>query len=392
MKTPPALASELVQIPSVNPMDGHVQAPFSGMDPGEARLTLYLEDYFREHEIPCERQESIPGRENIVAYVEVPGSRRTLLLDAHQDTVPVDSMTIPPFSGEIRGGRLWGRGACDVKGGMAAVLFAAARIAAEKPRGAASVIVACTVDEEHTFRGVQRLLAGPWRGTRPDMAVVVEPTRLDVVIAHKGLMRWRIAVRGRSCHSANPWLGVNAIYRAAPVISALEEYAGGLEAGVTHPLLGCSTLSIGTINGGTSVNVVPSLCRLDVDGRLLPGESPADAFKRCQSALLSRVGADFPVEFEEPWLAEPALETPADAAVTRTAMESVSAVLGSARAIGVPYGTDASTISVGGIPAVVLGPGDIAQAHTEDEWIEIDQIEKASEIFYRLIMLAGKDG
>ena len=164
-----------------------------------------------------------PGRDNLVAELSWPGAGRAVLLEAHQDTVPVDGMTVPPFDAEVRDGRLYGRGACDVKGGMAAILAAMERLAAEKPRGAASVVAAFTVDEESGFTGVRRLARELPAGVA--FAVVAEPTRLEVVVAHKGLVRWRVRTRGRSCHSARPSDGVNAVYRMAPVLSALEEYA-----------------------------------------------------------------------------------------------------------------------------------------------------------------------
>ncbi len=400
------IASDLVRIPSVNPMG---EAPARGgpqessglqesggravqgaSAPAESALGDYLEGFFRDKNIPVLRQQVSPGRDNIVAHLEAPGSRRTVLLDAHQDTVPAGGMTIAPFGGVVREAKLWGRGACDVKGGMAAMLAAVERIAAERPRGAASVVLACTVDEEHTFRGARRLLAGPWPGGRPDMAIVAEPTGMEVVIAHKGLVRWKIATRGKSCHSANPELGNNAIYGMARVLSVLELYADTLAGGASHSLLGHATLSVGTIGGGTSVNTVPSFCEVEVDRRLIPGEDPGKALDDCREEILSVLGHDFPAGFEQPWLAEPALDTPIGSEVARIALEAVASVLGSARPRGVPYGTDASTLSSGGIPSIVLGPGNIAQAHTEDEWIETGEIDRAVEVYYNLIRIAGR--
>jgi acetylornithine deacetylase len=377
------IASELVRVPSENRLDD------TSPQAGEKKLTEYLCAFFRDHGISFTRQEAAHGRENILAYVHSPVARFTVLLDAHQDTVPAGKMTVPPFGGEVSGGRLWGRGSCDVKGGMAAMIAAVCRIAAEKPKVYASVVLACTVDEEHTFQGVQRLLAGPWPGRKPGMAIVAEPSRLDVVIAHKGLTRWKISTRGKSCHAASPELGENAIYRMGEVLAVLERYSAELSERRPHPLLGLPTLSVGVISGGTGVNVVPASCAIEIDRRLVPGEDPGTAFDDCRDAVLSGLRDGFPVDLEKPWLAEPALDTPVDAAVSRIALKAVSDVLGTSRAIGVPYGTDASTISAGGIPAVVLGPGDIAQAHTEDEWIDVARIEEAAEIYYRIVCGAG---
>lgn len=389
------IASELVRIPSVNPFGGsptpgsRMRSDAIGPEEGEARLSDYLASFFRDIGIAVIRQDVSPGRRNVLAWLPGDDARRTILFDAHQDTVSAEGMSIPPFSGEIREGKLFGRGACDVKGGMAAMLFAIRRAAAEKPKAAASVVLACTADEEYAFSGVQRLFADPWNLPKPAMAIVAEPTLLDVVIAHKGLMHWDISTRGTSCHSASPESGDNAIYRMARVVSVLEDYAGSLMAGPNHPLLGRATLSVGVIRGGTSTNVVPSSCLVEIDRRLIPGEDPMGAFSGCREAVLSKLGADFPVICHDPWLIAPALNTAADAEVARIAEEAVRSVRGESRARGVPYGTDAATLSGGGIPSVVLGPGDIAQAHTRDEWIALDQIEEAAEIYFRIIKAAG---
>jgi acetylornithine deacetylase len=390
MKDAVQIASELVRIGSVNPMGRLLTGP--GV--GEAGLGAYIEEHLRSLGIPVWRQAVTPGRENVVARVDIPGSRRTLLLDAHQDTVPVDTMTIPPFSGEVSGGRLRGRGSCDVKGGIAAILAAAGRLAAERPHGAASVVMGFTVDEEHTFWGARRLMQGPWAaaggdGGRPDMAFVVEPTLLTVVIAHKGLMRWKVRTEGKSSHGASPELGVNAIYAMAAVIQGLEAHARELSTGRGHPLLGRPTLNVGLVSGGTSVNTVPASCAVEIDRRLIPGEDPAEALAACRVFLERRLGAAYPVIFDEPWLAEPALDTPADAEIVAVAADSVAAVTGRSRTSGAPYGTDGSTIASAGLPTVVIGPGDIAQAHTEDEWIDTSQIGLAAEVFFEIARRAG---
>src|SRR3989440_3901330 len=174
---PTRLLRDLVALPSVNPMGRPPQGP----EFFEHRVTAYLEDFFRSLGVPYERQTIAPQRDNIVALCESPGARRTVLLEAHQDTVPTDNMTIDPFGATIDNGRLHGRGSCDIKGGMAAMLAAFARVVREKPRGAANVLMACTVDEEHTFLGVQRLVES---GLKADQAVVAEPTQLNIVHAH----------------------------------------------------------------------------------------------------------------------------------------------------------------------------------------------------------------
>jgi acetylornithine deacetylase len=291
-------------------------------------------------------------------------------------------MVIDPFGAKIDNGRLYGRGACDVKGGMAAMLGAFARIAREKPKGAANIIMACTVDEEYGGLGVRELVR---RGLRADMAVVAEPTRLEIVNAHKGAVRWYLTAQGRSCHSSAPELGINAIYRMAGLLVAIEQYAEWLRTSPPDPLLGPPTLSVGRIEGGISVNTVPDSCRIEIDRRLVPGEDAATAREQFTTYLRKgTTGVAF--ECSQPWISMPALSPEGSAELVARLGEAIDAVVGSHRVTAVPYGTDASTIALAGIPAVVFGPGDVARAHTADEWVSLDEVEQATEILYRLAL------
>jgi acetylornithine deacetylase len=372
------LLRDLVALPSVNPIGRSLQGP----DIYEARVTAYLEDFFRSLGVPYERQTVARQRDNIVARYEVPDARRTYLFEAHQDTVPTDNMIIDPFGATIENGRLYGRGACDIKGGMAAMLAAFARLVREKPRGAANLLMACTVDEEHTFLGAQELVR---RGVRADGAIVAEPTQLQIVNAHKGVIRWNIRTHGRSCHSSRPEQGVNAIYHMAKVLNAIEQYAEGLRTSRTDSLLGPPTLSVGRIEGGTSVNTVPDHCRIEIDRRLIPGEEPLAAPRDLASYIQDTARLDVSFESSAPTLRAPALAPTGSEDLVLRLGQAIDAVKGSHHVTAVPYGTDASTIAEGGIPSVVFGPGDIARAHTCDEWVPLDEVEQASEILYRLV-------
>src|SRR5262245_32176942 len=254
----------------------------SGPEILETRLSHYLEDWFTWHDIPFARQTVMPGRDNLLARFESSTSGRTLLFDVHQDTVPADGMTIEPFVPTVEGGRLYGRGACDIKGGMAAMLLAVARLCRERPRGAASVILACTVDEEFTHRGSSHLAESKLAA---DLAVVAEPTRLDLVHCHKGAVRWKIHAKGVACHSSSPHLGVNAIYRMGKIIGALVEYADHLAQTNPDPMVGSPTLSVGRIEGGQSVNIVPDWCEIEIDRRLVPGEEYRQSMEDARSFL-----------------------------------------------------------------------------------------------------------
>lgn len=371
------LLRDLVALPSVNPMG----RPLQGPEFFEHRVTAYLEDFFQGLGVPYERQAVAPLRDNIVARLDVPGATRTLMFEVHQDTVPTDNMTIDPFAARVEGGRLYGRGACDIKGGMAAMLAAFARLVRQRPRGPFHVLMACSVDEEHTSLGVQRLADG---GPRADLAVVAEPTRLQIVHAHKGIARWHMHTTGRSCHSSSPEQGVNAVYRMGRLLAGIERFADELRASRTDPVLGPPTLSVGRIEGGTSVNTVPDRCRIEVDRRLVSGEDPQAARGQLVAFLRERAGIDFPFECEELRLSKTALSPHGSEELVARLGRAIDAVVGAHRVHAVPYGTDASTLSEAGTPAVVFGPGDIAQAHTADEWVDLDEVGRASEILCRL--------
>src|SRR5262245_5771685 len=259
--------SDLVRIPSVNPMGRSV----SGDIYFEHRVTGHLEGLFRGLALPAERHTVAPLRDNIVTRVEgdMPPERggKIVMFETHQDTVPVEGMTIEPFTPKIEGGRLYGRGSCDIKGGMAAMIAAVARLAKEKPAGRPTVVLVCTINEEHGFTGATHWAAtysgkspdsghgpevAPPAGRSellprvPDVAIVAEPTQLNVVVAHKGAARWKCAAGGTATHSSQPHLGDNAIYRMSRILKVLEQYARDIVPKLaSHPLCGHPTLSVG---------------------------------------------------------------------------------------------------------------------------------------------------
>lgn len=372
----PDLLAELVRRPSVNPM-GRTDLPADILY--ESRVAALLEHELRNLGVVPQRQTVATGRDNLVAVYDPPTPPPfTVVFECHQDTVPTDAMTIDPFGGVVKDGKLWGRGACDVKAGAAVMFAAFARLVKEKPPGSARVILAYTVDEEHTFLGVQELVK---RGLHADCAIVAEPTMLNIVRAHKGVVRWQIETTGRACHSSRPEQGVNAIHRMARLLVALEEYAAQLMAQPPDPLLGPRTLVVGRVTGGVSPNTVPDTCRIDIDRRLIPGEVPAAVIADLDAFLKARL--EFPFVTHPPKLACPPLSPDLSADLVARLGRAIDAVVGKHEVHAVPYGTDASTVAEVGIPVVVFGPGDIAQAHTKDEWIDLSQIEPAAEILFR---------
>jgi acetylornithine deacetylase/succinyl-diaminopimelate desuccinylase-like protein len=395
-------ARQLVRIPSVNPMGQSV----SGAEYYEHALTDFLADIFRQLNVPFERQTVEPQRDNIVARLDgatpPEAGGQLLVLEVHQDTVPVEGMTVPPWEAVIDGDKLYGRGACDVKGGMAAMLAAFSRLATERPPGMPTVVLACSVNEECGFTGARKLAESWAQGSSrlvprlPDAVIVAEPTSEDVVVAHKGVVRWRCEALGRAAHSSRPENGDNAIYRMAEVVMALKQYAQQLGDTEPHPRLGHATLSVGTVRGGVSANVVPDRCRIDIDRRLLPHETPAMArqavmdWLEAQRAVAATSGVREPagtnglVRHEAPFMASPGLDDAANQLLAGKLRDLVVRQGGSGRLVAVPYGTDAPAFASHGIPTVIFGPGSIEQAHTADEWVSAGQLQFASEIYYQL--------
>jgi succinyl-diaminopimelate desuccinylase len=373
-----AILKELVAIESVNPF-------YPGGERGEVAMTAYLAAFFERLGLRAERQEVLPGRENVFARLETPGASRTLLLESHMDTVtlePVGRSMVEPVE---RDGRLSGRGSCDTKASLAAMLTALETLVARREELKVNLVVLGSVDEEYLMRGIVHFAA---HGPPVDAAVVGEPTGLNVVRAHKGLVRWEIETRGKAAHTSRPENGDNAIYQMIEAIGALR---GALEpklATRSHPLLGRPTFTVATIHGGMGVNIVPERCTITVDRRTLPAERPAEVIEEVQAALrdLRAREPGVKVEIGEPFANIGGLDTAADLPFVRLAARIASQHGGGGEPVGVPYGTNAAALAERGVPTIVLGPGDIAQAHSADEWVELAQVERCAELYTQLAL------
>ncbi len=373
----------LVHINSVNPAYG-------GPEGGEATVIATAAEFLARAALTPETWEVHPGRPNLRVRLSGRDRRRFKLFETHVDTVSAAGMTIEPFKGDTRDGRLWGRGATDAKGQAVAMLHGLVSLAKSGPPPPTDLEVVLSVDEEAGFTGVRSLVRRyEAEGARPEVAIIGEPTDLRIVTAHKGTLRWWISVRGRAAHSSTPGSGVNAVHRAAVLVDWIEgPYAEQL-AGRRHPLLGSPTVNVSKIEGGTQVNVVPDLARILLDRRLLPDES-ADSvrgeFEAIFRALKAR-WADFEALQEAPLLVDPSMETPLDHPWARRAAQLAADLGRSPEPLGVPYGTDGSKLAEAGIPTLVVGPGSIRQAHTADEYIDLSELASGAR-FYRELMLA----
>lgn len=367
--------SDLVRINSVNPEWG---------GPGEEGVVSYLRDRCSDSGMEFWEEEVLPGRCNL--YAKVPGhnSSKALLLEAHMDVVSVEGMTIAPFDPQIREGALYGRGSCDTKSGLAAMLECMRFLKENEMTPPVDVWLAAVVDEEHAFRGV--LAAIEWFKERDipiSSSIVAEPTELALVRANKGVLRWQIETLGKAAHSSKPHLGVNAISTMARLIVKLDEFHESL-AEVSHPLLGSASCNVGTIKGGDQVNFVPDKCTISLDRRMLPGEA-AEQILNSYKALLS----EFPegsVRMLPPDLSDAAMETPEESEIVRAAARQLAVMVLPSESIGVPFGCDATKLSRAGIPSIIFGPGSIDQAHAAVEWVDVKQVQLAFDFYCGFLM------
>jgi acetylornithine deacetylase/succinyl-diaminopimelate desuccinylase-like protein len=386
------LLAELIAIPSVNPMGRRERES----DYFESRLTDYLERFFQALHLPVLRQKVAPLRENILARLDPPNCRLgqgpLLLIDVHQDTVPVDQMRIEPFSAETDGMRMYGRGACDVKGGMAAVLNAVWQLTEARQKQVPTIVVACTVNEEHGFTGATELTklwnhgaTSDFLGKKPDACIVTEPTELQVITRHKGVVRWRCHTAGKAAHSSQTTGAENAIYRMGHVLRRLEHYAQQvLPQFGEDTLCGQATLSVGTITGGISVNTIPDRCTIEIDRRLLPTEFPEVAYTHAIDYLETLKNEGIELDNDLPMLSSPGLSDDQNRPLADFLLKATQNVDAAHAIQGAPYGTNAGILAASGLPVVVFGPGSIEQAHTEDEWIDTGQLKTASGILFDL--------
>ena len=357
------LLRALVALPSVNPAFlpvGHKQA-------GEQNIAEFLATVGARAGLDVELQPVQPGRPNLIARLAPrKPARQRILLAPHLDTVPAEPAQFEPAT---RQGRLHGRGACDTKGSVAAMFSAMCELAhGDRRPSETEIIFAGLCDEENGQAGSRALVES---GFKADFAIVGEPTKLSVVTAHKGNLWIRLTTRGKSAHGATPQLGKNAIHAMVPVVEALEtDYRAQLAKRTKHPLLGLPTCSVGSIRGGGQPNIVPDACITEVDRRTLPGETETTV-KREIADLLRRHKLKAEFEFIKTAPCLP-METDIQFPLAQQFMRSV----GQSKPLGAHYFCDAAVLSAAGLPSVVFGPGDIAQAHTADEWIDLDQLER----------------
>lgn len=359
-----------------------VNETMGGPAGGEGRLAAHLEALATEWGLQSRRcpAGSPSGNFNLLITTQPLPEAEWLLFESHLDTVSIDGMTVPPLQLTVAGEKLHGRGTCDTKGSGAAMLWALRDFARQAGRARNAGII-FSIDEEALMTGAQAFAATQLRDFPKLRGIVVgEPTGLRPVVAHNGALRWRTITRGIAAHSANPAKGRSAISAMCQVIAALETKFIPL-ANRDFPLTGRAAASINVIRGGSAVNIIPDYCEISCDRRLVPGETAAQVLAERDTAL-----AGLAVEHDSQYLAPPL--PPGSSADLHKWMQPAFAAAGlDGAAIGAPYATNASHYAAGGAPVLVLGPGDIAQAHTKDEWLDRRELAKATALYGALMRL-----
>lgn len=371
-----ALLRTLVRIDSRNP--GLVPGA-----PGEGEVAHALTDILRAWGFRVALMEAAPGRPNVVARI---GAARAgapaLMFNGHLDVVDVERMTHAPFEAFLAGGRIYGRGATDMKGGVAAMCAAAWRAANADPGISGEIVVTAVVDEEFESAGTRALLKS---GVRADAAIVTEPTKLAIAPAHRGFTWIEVVVRGRAAHGSRYDVGIDAIRHAGLLLAELDRVQDVELVTHTHPLLGHASLHAATIEGGVGWSTYPASCTVRLERRTLPGERPDDAVEevRAACARVQRVAPTFDASVSYVFSQEPS-DVATDAPVVSSLRQALVAEKEAVTFEGLSAWTDAALFNAAGIPAICYGPGDISMAHSAEEWVSTGEVERATRVLTRM--------
>lgn len=374
-----ALTAALVAIDSRNP-------DLVPGGPGEMACGRFLADVLSQWGFAVSLQEIAPNRCNVLARIGPPG-RSPLLLNGHLDVVGTDNMVHEPFNPEIRDGRMYGRGSTDMKSGIASMCVAAAR-AATRGALASEIIIAAVCDEEFESIGTRALLKD---GLRATGAIVTEPTRLAVCPAHRGFAWVRVDIFGHAAHGSRYDLGVDAIRHAGLLLAALDEMDATALPLHVHRLLGRASLHAATIRGGTGWSTYPDHCTLQIERRTLPGET-GEGVQQEIEAICAQIQARRPSFHAEVTLElyQPASDLAEDAPLTQSVIAALVKQSLPAPVEGLSCWTDAALFQAAGIPALCFGPGDIALAHSAEEWVALTDIEQATAVLENVCSAWGR--
>lgn len=369
---------DLIRIRSMNPFDA---PPAEGFR--EQELAEHLMAWLEAFDLETGWRNVEPGRPNIWGRLKGTGGGPTVMLAAHMDTVGVEGYDTA-FEPELRDGRITGRGSCDMKGAFACYFEVLHMLRAQSISLPGDLIIVGLSDEEHQMIGSTDLgLNGPYA----DYAIIGEPTNLEICRAHKGQLAVRIRTHGKAAHSSGPENGINAVEHMARVITHLSGLNAELQkSGPRHPLCGTARFSMNVVRGGTFVSGIPDLCELEVDRRFLPNEKPQELLEEFRTRMrdLQHQYPEMQIEVPEPALLIYGLDVPETSPLVQALVQASASVLGHPSPItAFPGGTDAPNLKC---PCVICGPGDLAQAHSTDEYISLDQMEQASALYFNTIL------
>jgi acetylornithine deacetylase len=369
------LLAQMISFETVNPM-------FGGPAGGEERLVAHLEKLATAWGLQTRRMPVSSGRDNLFISFVVSADAPWWLFESHVDTVSTAGMTVDPLKVKVADGRIYGRGACDTKGSGAAMFWALQRYAAGTAQ-AHNVGLVFALDEEARMTGAKAFAANELQKFLPKLRgmIVGEPTLMRPVVATNGVIRWKTITRGRAAHSSMPAKGDSAISKMLRVVEALESrYIPTVTK--KHSMTGSAAMSVNVIRGGTQVNIIPEYCEIECDRRTVPGETEEQIWAERDAVL-----AGLEVEHGEPYVV-PAMGNE----LSQDFMAVLQPILKShnldANGRGEPYVTDASHFGAVGAPTIVIGPGDLAQAHTKDEWVAQDQLALAAAVYGDLMRTA----
>jgi acetylornithine deacetylase len=363
---------ELVRINSINPA-------FSGGTTDERQVAAYVREAMEALGMETDAHEPAPGRVSVVGRLRGTGGGRSLMLYAHHDTVGIEGMP-DPWSAEVRDGRMYGRGAYDMKCGLAASLAAVRAVVESRSPLAGDLVIVSVADEEEASLGMMDVL----RHHTADAAVVTEPTELAMVAAHKGFVWMEVETEGRAAHGSGWQVGIDANMRMGRVLARLEALGARLVASEPHPVVGPPSLHAATLQGGTGWSTYAARCRLQIERRTIPGETEESVVAQVQE-ILDALAAEDPTfrATVRPVLSRPPWEARPDSAIAGIVAREAKAVLGRApERIGAPYWMDTALLGAAGIDAIVFGPlGE--GAHAAVEWVDLASVRQTAEVLAR---------
>jgi acetylornithine deacetylase len=364
------LVSDMVAIDSTNPD----LVPGAA---GESKLAHYIAEWLTAKGVKVQLIESAPGRPNVVGTVRGTGGGKTLLLNGHIDTVGAGKMQAA-HQPVVREGRLYGRGAYDMKGGLAACMAAAASAVNQQLRG--DLIITAVVDEEYAGQGTLDLA----HAFPADGAIVAEFTELRIITAHKGFVWLDVETRGVAAHGSRPDLGVDAIAKMGRVLTEIDKLDQQLRQGQGHSMLGTGSIHASIIRGGTELSTYPDQCVVSVERRTVPGETPEQAEAEV-ARIVEALGREDPSLKATVTRAmdRPPMETPADAEILAAVSTAASKVLQhKAQIAGVPFWTDAAALAAAGTPSLLFGPSG-AGAHAAEEWVDLASVQACADVYFQ---------